>query len=172
MNGINLLPWRLEKYRQQLFSFLSKMIAMLIIALVLYSTLTWFQQQQQETLNSEQEMLTQQKNRLADKIQQIAHMKQTLQNLTELQAIPSARVKQALTVLQNLPFQQGELSSFNFNDEGIRLNGFCFTQMEFESLHSYLSEQFTSTKLTQFQPEQGRLVFQFDFSLNTQAGEQ
>ncbi|OOF42125.1 hypothetical protein BKK49_03395 [Rodentibacter rarus] len=170
MNGINLLPWRLEKYRQLLFLFLLKMFAVLSVAFLFYVLLDWLQYQQKEALNLQLKQFEQQKTQLTQTVQHIAQMKQTIQNLTELQAIESDTVEQVLSLLPQFPFQQGELEIFNLNEERIQLNGFCLSQQEFESLHEFLSSHFNTVKLTQFKTEQGRLVFQFDLSLTMRGG--
>lgn len=164
MNGINLLPWRLEKYRQLLFLFLLKMIVVLLVALALYALLAVLHQQQKIALQEQQQVFDLQSNRLTETVQHIAQLKQTMQDFTELQAIAPARVEHTLSVLPELPFQQGELIYFYFDEESIKLKGFSISQMEFEDLHHYLSGLFISTLLTHFQTEQGRLVFQFDLS--------
>lgn len=164
MNGINLLPWRLAKYQQLLRRFILKMFFVLVVTFTLYILFTVFQQQQREDLNTQQQLFVQQKNRLTQTLQKIAEAKQIMRNLTELQAISLNVVEKVISLLPQLPFQQGELESLSFNKEGIRLNGFCLTQEEFEMLREFLSVHFTSFKLTQFQPGQGRLVFQFDLS--------
>lgn len=164
MNGINLLPWRLEKYRQLLFLFLLKFIAVLLVAFILYAILATVQQQQKIVLQEQQQSFDLQKNRLTETVQNIVQLKQAMQDFTELQAIAPARVEQVLSLLTQLPFQEGELTAFHFNQEVIQLNGFCFSQTEFENLHQHVSELFTSTLLTHFQTEQGRLVFQFELS--------
>ncbi|MDC2825953.1 hypothetical protein PHA51_07935 [Rodentibacter pneumotropicus] len=170
MNGINLFPWRLEKYRQLLFLFLLKMFSVWAVAFLLYAVLSWFQHQQKEALNLQLKQFEQQKSRLTQTVQNIAKMKQDIQNLTELQAIESDTVEQVLSLLPRFPFQQGELEIFNLNEERIQLNGFCLSQQEFESLHEFLSSHFSTVKLTQFKTEQGRLVFQFDLSLEMTGG--
>ncbi|OOF87717.1 hypothetical protein BKG94_08765 [Rodentibacter ratti] len=170
MNGINLLPWRLEKYRQLLFLYLFKMFIVLSVAFLLYAVLDWFQYQQKEALNLQLKQFEQQKSRLMKTVQHIAQMKQTIQNLTELQAIEPDTVEQILSLLARFPFQQGELEIFHLNEERIQINGFCLSQQEFESLHEFLSSHFSTVKLTQFKTEQGRLVFQFDLSLEITRG--
>ncbi|OOF79371.1 hypothetical protein BKG96_02445 [Rodentibacter caecimuris] len=164
MNGINLLPWRLEKYQRLLCLFIVKMFAVLIVGGALYAVLTAFQRQQQGELNTQQQFFIEQKKRLAQTVQQITEVKQTIRNLTELQEISPNRVEQVISLLPQLPLQQGELEALSFNEEGIRLNGFCVTKEEFETFREFLSQHFASFKLTQFQPEQGRWVFQFDLS--------
>ncbi|OOF57439.1 PilN domain-containing protein [Rodentibacter myodis] len=162
MNGINLLPWRLEKYRQLLFLFVIKLSLILVLALCLWATISWFQQQQKEALQTQQHHFEQQKTQLTQTLQRVNQLKQTMQHFTELQAIPPKQVEGFLSLLPQLPFQQGELESFGFNAEAIQLKGFCLEQAEFERLHDFLSTHFSSLKLSQFKPEQGRLLFQFE----------
>lgn len=169
MNGINLLPWRLERYRHLLFLFLIKLLAVLGIALGLYLGLSLLQQRQQDELTQLQQHFEQQKKGLTQSVQQIAQIKQTLQNFTELQGLESDKVEKILSLLPQLPFEQGELDTFYFNAEGLRLEGFCLTQSEFEALHEFLSAHFEQVKLSQFKTEQGRLVFQFDLGFHQEA---
>ncbi|OOF44292.1 PilN domain-containing protein [Rodentibacter trehalosifermentans] len=164
MKGINLLPWRLEKYRQSLILFLFKMFAVLLIAFLCYAVLDWFQHQQKAALNLQLQQFEQQKNRLTQTLQKVGQMKQIMQDLTELHAIDPELVEQILSLLPQFPLQQGELEHFSFNEDGIRIDGFCLSQQEFESLHEFLSRRFSSVKLMQFKTEQGRLIFQFDLS--------
>ncbi|OOF55448.1 hypothetical protein BKK56_05950 [Rodentibacter genomosp. 2] len=140
------------------------MFVALIAGFVLYAVLTTFQRQQRDELNTQQQFFMEQKKRLAQTVQQITEVKRTIQNLTELQAISQNRVEQVISLLPQLPLQQGELEALSFNEEEILLNGFCLTKEEFETFREFLSQHFVSFKLTQFQPEQGRWVFQFDLS--------
>ncbi|QPB41527.1 PilN domain-containing protein [Rodentibacter haemolyticus] len=164
MNGVNLLPWRLEQYRRLLFLFFIRLIVVLALALFLWIGLSWFQLQQREELNRQRQTFEQQKNQLIQLVRQTAQIKQLMQNVTELKALTPEPVEQILTLLPQFPLQQGELESLHFNREGIRLNGFCIEQAEFEAFHEFLSTHFGSVKLTQFKPEQGRLLFQFEIS--------
>ncbi|BFU60795.1 MULTISPECIES: PilN domain-containing protein [Rodentibacter] len=170
MNGVNLLPWRLEQYRQLLFLFFIRTVVILVLALFLWVGISWFQQQQKEALNVRLQTFERQKNQLVQLVRQTAQIKQLMQNVTELQALTSKSVEQILTLLPQFPFQQGELESFHFNKEGIRFNGFCTEQAEFEVFREFLSAHFGSLKLTQFKPEQGHLFFQFEIS-EIEAGE-
>lgn len=162
MKGINLLPWRLEQYHQLLRAFLIKLFAVLFFAFALYACLSWLHQQQQNNLNAQQQTIEQQKKHLSQTIQQVAEAKQSMHNLTEIKAISPETVEQMLSLLPQFPFLQGELELFKFNDETLQLNGFCLTQTEFEAIHEFLSLHFPTVKLSQFKPEQGRLLFQFD----------
>ncbi|WP_158074625.1 PilN domain-containing protein [Rodentibacter genomosp. 1] len=171
MNGINLLPWRLEKYRQLLFLFWLKTFIVLGIAFLLYVALSWFQHQQKEALNVQLQQFEQQKSHLTQTVQNIAQIKQRIHSLTGWQAIESDTVEQVLSLLPQFPFQQGELEIFSLNEERIQLNGFCLSQQEFELLHEFLSSHFNTVKLTQFKTEQGRLVFQVDLSLEIVRGD-
>lgn len=168
MNSINLLPWRLTQYRQLLLLFLLKLVAVFSLAFLLYAILTWFQHQQKAALNQKIQTFEQQKARLMKTVQHVSQMKQSMQDLTTLQAIKPDSVAQVLSLLPQFPFQQGELATFHLNDEGIKLSGFCLSQQEFESLHEFLSSSFSTVKLTQFKTEQGRLLFQFDLPLESE----
>ena len=171
MNGINLLPWRLEKYQRALITFLIKLCVVFSTALTAYATLYWFHQQQQAELNARLQTLEQQKNRLAETAGQVMQIKQTIQSFTELQAIAPESVTQILSLLPQFPFRQGELESFNLNEALVQLKGFCLEQDEFERLHEFLSAHFISVKLIQFKPEQGRLTFEFELSSTIKSGD-
>ena len=162
MMGINLLPWREAAYQRLLISFLMKLSGTLLVALSLFALLSLWQGQQNENLMAQQQQLEQLKSRLTLARHQVSQLKSTMQNFTTLQAISPQNSAKLLSLLPQLPFQQGELEGLIFEADNLQLNGFCVTQSEFEALNEFLTAHFAQVTLSQFKPEKGQLFFQFD----------
>ena len=172
MMGVNLLPWREAAYQRLLVGFLIKLGAMLLVALSLFALLSFWQGQQRENLIVQQQQLEQLKSRLTLARHQVSQLQSTMQNFTTLQAISPQNTAQLLSLLPQLPFQQGELEGLIFEAENLQLNGFSMTQSEFEALHEFLTAHFAQVTLSQFKPEKGQLFFQFDIPLNEKGANQ
>lgn len=172
MQGVNLLPWREAAYQRLLVGFLIKLVGMLLVALSVYVALFFWQGQQREHLEAQHQQLEQQKSRLTLARHQVSQLKSTMQNLTTLQAISSQNTAQLLSLLPQLPFQQGELEGLHFEADNLQLNGFCMTQSEFEGLNEFLTANFDQVTLSQFKPEKGHLFFQFDIRLKEKGANQ
>ena len=166
MLSLNLLPWRVEQHRKAFQRFIWQGLIWLACSVLIVFGLSYFNEQQAQTLNQTKEKLTQITNQVHQKRIQVQQLQSNLKELNELTEMETEYVYRMLNLLTELPLQQGELDEFTLNAKQVVLSGMTESQQEFEEIHQFLKRHFTEVNLTKFQPVQQQLFFQFDIPLS------
>ena len=166
MLSLNLLPWRVEQHQKAFQRFIWQGLIWLACSVLIVFGLSYFNEQQAQTLNQTKEKLTQITNQVHQKRIQVQQLQSNLKELNELTEMETEYVYRMLNLLTELPLQQGELDEFKLNAKQVVLSGMTESQQEFEEIHQFLKRHFTEVNLTKFQPVQQQLFFQFDIHLS------
>ena len=166
MLSLNLLPWRVEQHQKAFQRFIWQGLIWLACSVLIVFGLSYFNEQQAQTLNQTKEKLTQITNQVHQKRIQVQQLQSNLKELNELTEMETEYVYRMLNLLTELPLQQGELDEFTLNAKQVVLSGATESQQEFEEIHQFLKRHFTEVNLTKFQPVQQQLFFQFDIHLS------
>ena len=166
MLSLNLLPWRVEQHQKAFQRFIWQGLIWLACSVLIVFGLSYFNEQQAQTLNQTKEKLTQITNQVHQKRIQVQQLQSNLKELNELTEMETEYVYRMLNLLTELPLQQGELDEFKLNAKQVVLSGMTESQQEFEEIHQFLKRHFTEVNLTKFQPVQQQLFFQFDIPLS------
>ena len=166
MLSLNLLPWRVEQHQKAFQRFIWQGLIWLACSVLIVFGLSYFNEQQAQTLNQTKEKLTQITNQVHQKRIQVQQLQSNLKEMNELTEMDTEYVYRMLNLLSELPLQQGELDVFMLNAKQVVLSGMTESQQEFEEIHQFLKRHFTEVNLTKFQPVQQQLFFQFDIHLS------
>ena len=166
MLSLNLLPCRVEQHQKAFQRFIWQGLIWLACSVLIVFGLSYFNEQQAQTLNQTKEKLTQITNQVHQKHIQVQQLQSNLKELNELTEMETEYVYRMLNLLTELPLQQGELDEFTLNAKQVVLSGMTESQQEFEEIHQFLKRHFTEVNLTKFQPVQQQLFFQFDIHLS------
>ena len=166
MLSLNLLPWRVEQHQKAFQRFIWQGLIWLACSVLIVFGLSYFNEQQAQTLNQTKEKLTKITNQVHQKRIQVQQLQSNLKELNELTEMDTEYVYRILNLLSELPLQQGELDVFTLNAKQVVLSGMTESQQEFEEIHQFLKRHFTAVNLTKFQPVQQQLFFQFDIQLS------
>lgn len=169
-DGLNLLPWRmaLHKRRLRYFVYLCALSALFVTS----GYWMWWQwksniQQQIQASYKQQEQLQKQLQQTYTQLQQLR------QNSfgNDVQIISHEQVWRVLSVLAELPLEQGELSKFHLREGKVVLQGAVENQREFEQFHHALIQVplFENVELKTFQPDTALIQFQFELQLKEKA---
>ena len=166
MLSLNLLPWRVEQHQKAFQRFIWQGLIWLACSVLIVFGLSYFNEQQAQTLNQTKEKLTQITHQVHQKRIQVQQLQRDLKEMNELTGMETEYVYRMLNLLTELPLQQGELDEFMLNAKQVVLSGMTESQQEFEEIHQFLKRHFTEVNLTKFQPVQQQLFFQFDIHLS------
>lgn len=166
MLSLNLLPWRVEQHQKAFQRFIWQGLIWLACSVLIVFGLSYFNEQQAQTLNQTKEKLTQITHQVHQKRIQVQQLQRDLKEMNELTGMETEYVYRMLNLLTELPLQQGELDEFTLNAKQVVLSGMTESQQEFEEIHQFLKRHFTEVNLTKFQPVQQQLFFQFDIHLS------
>ena len=159
---INLLPWRLKQHQQNSKILLLKLLGLMSIVLILIFGLHYFDRQISMNLAEKRTYLQQIITELTKIEQQVVKLRNSHNNRENQTPVITEKILQILTLLSELPLQNGELDSL------IELSGITENQPEFEGVHRFLSESplFQRVILSGFTPHQdGSLQFKFMLDL-------
>ena len=99
---------------------------------------------------------------------QVVKLRNSHNNRENQTPVITEKILQILTLLSELPLQNGELDSLTLNSTQIELSGITENQPEFEGVNHFLSESplFRRVILSGFTPHQdGSLQFKFTLDL-------
>ena len=165
---INLLPWRLKQHQQNSRILLLKLLGLMSIVLILSFGLHYFDRQISMNLTEKRTDLQQIITELTKIERQIAKLRNSHNNRENQTPVTTEKILQILTLLSELPLQDGELDSLTLNSTQIELSGITENQPEFEGVNRFLSESplFQRVILSGFTPHQdGSLQFKFMLDL-------
>ena len=166
MFSLNLLPWRLEQHQKAFRLFMWQSLIWLVCSVLILLGLSQLNTQQLQVLNQIKENLIQITNQVHQKRIQVQQLQRDLKEMNELTEMNTEYVYRMLNLLSELPLQQGELDEFTLNAKQVVLSGMTESQKEFEAIHQFLKQHFTTVNLTKLEPVQSQLFFQFDIRLS------
>ena len=166
MLSLNLLPWRLEQHQKAVRRFMWQGLIWLACSVLIVVGLSHLNEQQVQILNQTKEKLAQITHQVHQKRIQVQQLQHDLKEMNELTEMDTKYVYRMLNLLTELPLQQGELDEFTLNAKQVVLSGMTESQKEFEAIHQFLKQHFTTVNLTKLEPVQSQLFFQFDIQLS------
>lgn len=164
--SINLLPWRLYQHQAKRKTFLFGLLIVVLLTLLIFSWIFYQNAQLQQQRRQKQEDLNQLRQDLTHLQQDIAQLRQRYQPNAKVTTFSSPSVLHLLEHLAKLPLEQGELQQLKLAEHQLVISGKAENAAEFEGLQKYLKQHvFTGVKLTQFNPTQTQIFFEFQLSL-------
>ncbi|PJG82961.1 PilN domain-containing protein [Caviibacterium pharyngocola] len=165
---INLLPWRQQQHSARLKRLCIRLAFTIGIALALCFPLDYAAMQLRDDIAQQQAKRQKTETELNQITQQINRLRQHSERHSASQPIDNEMLLQFMTLLNDLPFSQGELQSLEAEEQGISMKGTAQTQAEFERVHQFLtrSELFRAVKLNRFAPQREEFYFEFQIDIN------
>ncbi|MFZ7214878.1 hypothetical protein ACLSYY_04515 [[Pasteurella] aerogenes] len=163
---INLLPWRLYQHQAKRKTFLFALVMVLLLTLFIFGWLFYQNEQLQQQRHQKQEDLNQLHQNLTHLQQDIAQFRQRYQPNAKVTSFSTPSVLHLLEHLAQLPLKQGELQQLKLAEHQLVISGKAENAAEFEGLQQYLKQHvFAGVKLTQFNPTQTQIFFEFQLPL-------
>lgn len=165
--GINLLPWRYDEHQKRLKKWCLSVMVWWSTLLAIFYLFIFFQDIWVTRLQQKQEHLKQITAELSKVNYQVNTLnKQPIQK-QQLSALNQQHVFQLMTLIADIPLNQGELTNFSFENQNIILQGRVENHSELEAIQGYLNnkQDIKRVDLVNFQPETDGLIFRFNLVL-------
>ncbi|QLB13423.1 hypothetical protein EV697_103133 [Bisgaardia hudsonensis] len=165
--SINLLPWREALQKRKLLFFILRLVIILLVCIMI----TWFSS---VFYNQKNTAIFQSKQKIEKLIILINQAKKdtdyyrkNTQQKMELSSIHHSIFNALFTMLNNLPFQQGELQELHLNSSSLNLKGYTNSQQEFDLLNDFLEKQkaIKHIRLAYFSVNNEQLSFELNLLL-------
>ena len=160
---MNLLPWRIELFKQKSRRLLLQTSVVSVVLCLTCFMLKAVNQHFELQLGEKQN--EQQKYQVTLNIlnTQIAQLRQQTTPQTKQIPIQTEQVLNIIQMLSELPLTQGEIQHFELQKDRISLEGIAVNQKEFEQLQPYIVQYFPDIRLNQFAPKSNNeLQFKFE----------
>ncbi|WP_273392548.1 hypothetical protein [Actinobacillus porcinus] len=160
---MNLLPWRIEQFKQKSRVIFVKTSVMALLIGVISLMLMVANQHFAQAIAQQQERLQQQQSQRSELTRQVAQLRRQITPNVKQVPVPHEQVMNMINMLIELPLTQGELQQTVLQQGYISLKGTASNQSEFEPLQPFLTQYFPDIKLSQFEPlHDNQLQFKFE----------
>lgn len=159
---MNLLPWRIELFKQKSRRLLLQTSVMSIVLCLTCFMLNAVNQHFEQQLGEKQNEQQKYQATLNILNTQIAQLRQQTMPQTKQIPIQTEQVLNIIQMLSELPLTQGEIQHFELQRDRVSLEGIAANQKEFEQLQPYIAQYFPDIRLNQFVPKSNNeLQFKF-----------